>query len=166
MQDIILLILGIFFLLISIIGSLLPVIPGPPIGFAGLLLLRFSSFVEENRLEAYDNLLWIFAVVTIVVTVLDYIVPVWGARKFGASRAGMIGAGIGVFAGLFFMPAGLIAGPFLGAVIGEMAAGKNEATSLRAGFGSFIGFLTGVLMKLIACFLMTFYFFKELIIQG
>ncbi len=162
MTDIVLLILGIGLILVSIIGSLLPVIPGPPVGFIGMLLLRFTPFVEKSRLEAYDKLLWLFAFITIVVTVLDYIVPVWGAKRFGASRAGMIGSGIGVIGGLFFAPAGLIIGPFIGAVIGEMAAGKDERTSIRAGFGSFIGFLTGVLMKLIVCFLMAFYFFQEI----
>ena len=162
MTDLLLLILGIAFLVISIIGSLLPVIPGPPIGFAGMFLLRFSSFVEESRAEWYDNLLWTFAFITVIVTVLDYIVPVWGAKRFGGSRAGMLGAGIGVIAGIFFAPVGLIIMPFLGAVIGEMAAGRDNRTSLRAGFGSFIGFLTGVVMKLIVCFLMAFYFFQEL----
>ena len=165
MADIVLLILGILLIIISIIGSLLPVIPGPPLGFAGMFLLRFTSFVETNRANSYDNLLWTFAFITIVVTILDYIVPVWGTKKFGGTKAGMWGAGLGVFAGLFFAPVGLIIMPFIGALIGELIAGRDERTSIKAGFGSFIGFLTGVLMKLIVCFIMTFYFFKEVFLS-
>jgi len=164
MADIVIMIAGIIFIIISLIGSLLPVIPGPPLGFAGLFILRFTAFVEESRAEYYDNLLWIFAFVAIVVTVLDYIVPVWGTKKFGGSKAGMLGAGLGIIAGLFFAPAGLVIGPFIGAVMGEMIAGKNEKASLRAGFGSFIGFLTGVVMKMAVCLLMGYYFIKELLV--
>ena len=165
MSDIILLVLGIILILISIPGSLLPVIPGPPLGFAGLLLLRFTSFVEAGRAESYDNILWIFAFITIIVTLLDYVIPIWGTKKFGGSKAGMWGAGIGAVAGIFFGPAGLIILPFIGAVIGELITGRNEKASLRAGFGSFIGFLTGVLLKLIVCFLIAFYFFREVFIR-
>jgi len=166
MTDILFLIIGIIFILISVIGSILPVIPGPALGFAGLFILRFTVFVEENRSDYYDNLLWIFAFVVILVTVLDYLVPVWGTKKFGGSKAGMLGAGLGVIAGLFFAPAGLIIGPFLGAVLGEMVAGKDNKTSLKAGFGSFAGFLTGVLLKLIVCLLIGYYFVKELFVTA
>ncbi len=155
---------GLIFILISVIGSILPVIPGPALGFAGLFILRFTAFVEESRAGYYDNLLWIFAFVVIVVTILDYIVPVWGTKRFGGSKAGMLGAGLGVIAGLFFAPAGLIIGPFLGAVMGEMIAGKDEKRSLRAGFGSFIGFLTGVVLKITVCLVIGYYFIKELLV--
>ena len=164
MADVIILIIGIVFIILGFIGSILPVLPGPPLGFAGLFILRFTAFVEPVRSADYDNMLWIFAFIVIVVTILDYVVPVWGTKKFGGSRAGMLGAGLGIIAGLFFAPAGLIVGPFLGAVLGEMIAGKDERTSLRAGFGSFIGFLTGVLLKLALSLAMGFYFIRELII--
>jgi len=161
-MDIFLLILGIIFLITGILGSILPVIPGPPISFVGMLLLRFTSFVEPERLDAYSKLLWIFAAVTIIVSVLDYLVPVWGTKKFGGSKAGTWGAAIGVVVGIFFGPLGLILGPFLGAFIGEMLAGKDQKSSLRAGFGSLIGFLFGVAMKISVTVLMSFYFFREL----
>lgn len=164
MADILLLILGILLIVISILGSFLPILPGPPLGLVGMFLLRFTSFVEATRKDYYDNLLWIFLFVTVIVTFLDYIVPIWGAKKFGGSSAGMWGAGIGVIAGLFFAPIGLIVMPFLGAVIGEMMTGRDERSSFRAGFGSFIGFLTGVLIKVIACILMAFYFIKEIFV--
>jgi len=163
-MDIFLVILGILFLLTGIIGSILPVIPGPPIGFAGMFLLRFTRFVEPGQVEKYDNLLWIFAFVTLVVTVLDYFVPVWGTKKFGGSKAGTWGAAIGIVVGLFFGPVGLILGPFLGAFVGEMLAGKDQKSSLKAGFGSLLGFVFGVAMKISITVLMCFYFFRELFV--
>ena len=161
MGDTLLLILGIILMLVGIAGCILPAIAGPPLSFLGMLLLRFTDYVEPERLKNYDNLLWIFAFVSIVVTILDYIVPVWGTKKFGGSKAGTWGAAIGVIVGLFFAPWGLIIGPFLGAFMAEMISGKDEWTSLKAGFGSMVGFVFGVAMKLSASFLMTFYFFRE-----
>lgn len=161
-MDILLVILGVLFLLTGIAGSVLPVIPGPPIAFAGMLLLRFTRFTETQNLDAYSRLLWIFAGITIVVSILDYLVPVWGTKKFGGTRAGTWGAGLGVIIGLFFGPVGLILGPFLGAFAGELISGRDRNESLKAGFGSLIGFLFGVAMKLSLTFLMAFYFFREL----
>jgi uncharacterized protein YqgC (DUF456 family) len=161
MENILLLILGIILLLIGIAGCILPAIPGPPVSFIGMIVLRFTDYVDPGRLKNYDDLLWIFAFVTIVVTILDYIVPVWGTKKFGGSKAGTWGAAIGVIIGLFFAPWGLIIGPFLGAFLAERMSGKDDRASLKAGFGSMVGFVFGVAMKLSASFLMTFYFFRE-----
>ncbi|MBE0652624.1 MAG: DUF456 domain-containing protein, partial [Bacteroidales bacterium] len=135
MADIIILILGIILIVLGLAGCILPVIPGPPLSFAGLLILRFTGFVEEPRTEQFDTILWITAFAAILVTVLDYIVPVWGTKKFGGSRYGTIGAMLGLIAGLFFAPLGIIIGPFIGAVAGEIIAGKDNRSSLRAGFG-------------------------------
>ena len=106
------------------------------------------------------------AVVTVVVYAIDYMIPIWGTKKFGGSKRGVWGSIIGLLIGLFFAPFGLISiiiGPFVGAVIGELTAGKDSSTALRSGFGSFMGFLGGTLLKLIASGIMTWYFFKELI---
>ena len=165
MADIVLLILGIILIVLGLAGCILPVIPGPPLSFAGLLILRFTGFVEEPRTEQFDTILWITAVAAILVTVLDYIVPVWGTKKFGGSRYGTIGAMLGLIAGLFFAPLGIIIGPFIGAVAGEIMAGKDNRSSLRAGFGSLIGFLTGVVMKITVSGIITFYFIKEIIVK-
>jgi uncharacterized protein YqgC (DUF456 family) len=104
------------------------------------------------------------AIAAILVTILDYIVPVWGTKRFGGSRSGTIGAAVGLVIGLFFAPLGLILGPFLGAVAGEMLAGKDNTSSLRSGFGSLLGFLTGVVMKLIVSGVITYYFILELFV--
>ncbi len=163
-MDIFLVIIGILFLLIGIIGSVLPVIPGPPLAFVGLVFLRFTHFVQADHIGDFSRQLWILGAATLIITVLDFIVPVWGTKKFGGSKAGTWGAAIGVFVGIFFGPPGLILGPFLGAFIGELLAGKDQKSSLRAGFGSFIGFLFGVVMKISLTFLICYYFFSELFI--
>jgi uncharacterized protein YqgC (DUF456 family) len=143
----------------GILGCVLPFIPGPPMSYIGILLLHITSgFQFTNRF------LLIWAIITIVVVALDYIIPVWGTKKFGGSKQGVWGSVIGLIAGLFFFPPfGIIVGPFAGAVIGELAAGKNSGAALKAGFGSFVGFLTGTVLKLIVSGMMTWYFAKELI---
>jgi uncharacterized protein len=95
---------------------------------------------------------------------LDYIIPAWGTKKFGGSKKGVIGSILGLIIGMiFFGPLGIILGPFVGAVAGELMAGKDNSAALKAGFGSFVGFLTGTLLKLIASGMMMWYFFKEMI---
>ena len=96
---------------------------------------------------------------------MDYIVPVWGTKKFGGSKAGMWGAAIGLVLGLiFFPPLGIIIGPFAGAVIGEAITGKDAASSFKAGLGSLLGLMIGIGLKLAASIAMTYYFIKELIV--
>ncbi len=88
-----------------------------------------------------------------------------GNRRFGGSRWGTVGSALGVVAGLFFAPWGIILGPFLGAVIGELLSGTAAQLALKAGFGSFIGFLVGTVAKLIVCGFLLFYYIQALITQ-
>ncbi|MGE0020825.1 MAG: DUF456 domain-containing protein [Draconibacterium sp.] len=158
-MDYVLIILGVIFTLTGILGCVLPMLPGPPINYVALLLLHFTSSHQFST-----RFLVIWAVVATVVVLLDYLIPVWGTKKFGGSKQGVWGSVIGLVAGLFiFPPFGIIIGPFVGAVIGELIAGKETGAAFKSGFGSFIGFLAGTLIKLIASGLMTWYFFKELI---
>jgi len=103
-------------------------------------------------------------VVAIVVTVIDYVVPIWGTRQFGGSKYGMRGATVGLIIGLFLGPVGIIIGPFIGAVVGELIFKDDIRYALKAGFGSLLSFLTGVGLKLAAALLMTFYFIRALVI--
>lgn len=154
---------GFALMIVGIIGCVLPVIPGPPLSFAGILLLHFSRYAEFS----FEFLL-LWGSIALIVTILDYLVPIWGTRKFGGSKAGMWGAAIGLVIGIFalapVMPLGIIIGPFAGAVIGEAISGKNSRDSFRAGLGSVLGLMMGVGLKLLASLLMTFYFVKELIV--
>jgi uncharacterized protein YqgC (DUF456 family) len=153
-------ILGAVLVLIGFAGSILPVIPGPPISWAGFLLLRWTDNVNR-RAEGYENTLWILLFVVVLVTVLDYVVPVVGTKRFGGSKRGVWGASIGVVAGLFFGPLGIIIGPFLGAYIGEISSGKKDREALRAAWGSFVGFLTGVGLKLMTCGVILFFYIRH-----
>lgn len=150
---------GIVLLIGGIAGCALPVLPGPPLSYAGLLLLHFTE-----RYSFTGDFLLTWGIITVAVTLIDYWIPVWGAKKFGASRFGIWGSVAGLLIGLiFFPPFGIIFGPFFGAVIGELLSGKDSRLALKAGFGSFVGFLSGIMLKLIASGMMTWYFFKELI---
>ena len=157
MSDYLLLALGIFLVILGIIGCVLPVIPGPPISFGAILVLHFSKFGNFPMAT-----LVIYGILALAVTILDYIVPVWGTKKFGGTKAGMWGSTIGLIFGLFFLPfIGIIIGPFVGAVIGESIAGQKFGPSLKAGFGSFLGFLMGVGMKLAVSIAIALSFIKE-----
>ena len=158
MVDILLIFLGIVFIVIGILGCIMPVIPGPPISFLGLLMLQLTDKVQYT-----NNFMWTMAMIAIFVTILDYIVPVWGTKKFGGSKRGVWGATIGLLVGLFLGPIGIIIGPFAGAVIAEALGGRKQHEAFRAGLGAFIGFLMGVGIKLVASGYMTYYFFKKLI---
>ena len=156
MSDYILLILGIIMLVVGIIGCLVPVLPGPALSYLGLIMLHLSRFGHFSK-----SVLIALAAITIVVTILDYIVPIWGTRKFGGSKYGMRGATVGLVIGLFLGPVGIIVGPLIGAIVGELIFKDDMKYALKAGFGSLLGFLTGIGLKLAASFVMTFYFVKE-----
>jgi uncharacterized protein YqgC (DUF456 family) len=157
-MDYILIVLGAIFIIGGILGGVLPVLPGPPLSYIGLLLLHFT---EKYQFSTRFLIVW--AIVTAVVYFLDYIIPVWGTKRFGGSKRGVWGSIIGLIIGLFFFPPfGIIIGPFIGAVVGELTAGKDSGTALKSGFGSFIGFLAGTMMKLIVSGLMAWHFGKEL----
>ena len=170
-MDVILIILGAICLLLGLIGCVAPVLPGVPLSYLGLLLLHWT-----DRVQFSWQFLTIWAVIVVVIQILDYFIPAWGTKKFGGSKYGVWGSTIGLFVGLFMGPWGIIVGPFVGAVLGELlyfnrhpqdrieqAENTNFNRALRAGFGSFIGLLTGTILKLICCGMMVFYFVKELI---
>ncbi|MDA3818585.1 MAG: DUF456 domain-containing protein [Prolixibacteraceae bacterium] len=159
MLDIILIVFGILFLVVGFIGCILPVIPGPPISYIGLLLLQFT---DKYQFSTDFMIMW--AVIAIGVTILDNVIPIWSTKRYGGSKKAIWGSVIGLLVGMFvFPPFGIIIGPFFGAVIGEVFDGKEGMDALRSGFGAFMGFLGGIILKLITSGLITFYFFKELI---
>jgi uncharacterized protein len=156
MSDYILLILGILLMILGIIGCLVPVLPGPPFSYLGLILLHLTRFGDFT-----NPTLIILGAIAVIVTVLDYIVPVWGTKRFGGSKYGTRGATVGLVIGLFLGPLGIVLGPLIGAFVGEMIFKDDISYALKAGFGSLLGFLTGIGLKLAASFVMTFYFVRE-----
>ena len=108
--------LAFLLLLVGLIGSVVPALPGPPLSFIGLLLLQWSG--HGNFSPAF---LWVWAAITVAVTIIDNVLPAFMTKKFGGSRAAVIGSVLGLIAGMvFFAPLGLLAGPFLGALAGEL----------------------------------------------
>ena len=157
-MDIFLAILSGVLILLGIVGSFLPVLPGPPLSWLGIVLLHFTSYAS------YSWQFWIvFTGAMILVTVLDYFIPMWGTKRFGGSKAGVYGSTIGLIVGLFFGPFGIILGPFLGALIGELIVNTKDVNrALKSAFGSFIGFLLGIGLKLTFCGFAVYYFVKAL----
>lgn len=144
--------LGFLLLVIGFIGCFLPALPGPPLSYIGMLMIHFSSLAEMTT-----DFLLLWLVITLVVTVIDYFVPIYGSRRFGGTRSGMIGASIGLVVGIFFFPPfGIILGPLLGAFLGELMKGQRQ-NALKSAFGTFVGFLFGILIKCIVCIMLIYY---------
>lgn len=167
-MDTILIIFGIILIIIGIIGCILPALPGAPLVFISLLLLQFT---DKHPFSTWFLIVW--GIITVLTALADYFIPIWGTKKFGGSRKGVIGSTIGLIAGIIILPAlgivigpfgliGIILGPFIGAVIGELIEGRDINSALYSGIGSFLGFAAGTIMKLTVCFIMAFYFFKSL----
>jgi len=140
----------------GIIGCFLPFLPGPPLAFLGLLAQQFKSSSPYS-----SRVILLFLVITVVITLLDYVIPVYSTKKFGGSKYGVWGCTIGLIAGFWLGPFGIIAGPFVGALLGEFIASNDSAQALKAATGSFIGFLAGTFLKLIVCFAMGWYWFTS-----
>ena len=171
-MDILLIVLGAICLIVGLIGCVAPVLPSVPLAYLGLLLLHWTSRVDFSW-----QFLTVWAVVVIVIQLLDYLIPTWGTKKFGGSKWGVWGSTIGLLVGFVMGPLGIVVGPFVGAVLGELLyfnrhpqsadsqQGKNDYLNraLRAGFGSFVGLLAGTLVKVICCGVMAAYFVKELL---
>lgn len=152
-MDVFLSILAVLLSVVGIVGCVVPIIPGVILCFAGLL----CSFFTTGTLMS-PAMVWVWLIITIVVSLVDYFLPAYMTKLFGGSRAAVIGATLGLIVGLFFTPVGMILGTFLGAVIGELLNNRNDlGSAVKAGVGSFLSFIVGTGIKLIAAFGMFFY---------
>ena len=142
---------------IGILGSVLPILPGPPISYVGMLILYIWGIDTQDDLTRTVMITWL--IVAIAVVVLDYIVPSYFTKVTGGSKTAAKASNVGMIIGiLFFPPAGMIIGAFLGALVAEMfIEGKELKHSLKAALGSFLGFLFGTGLKLIASGVMMYY---------
>lgn len=155
-MDILIFIIGFLLTAAGVIGCIMPALPGPPLNLAALILLQIS-FPDTFR----GNMLIIFTSLTLIVTGLDYVLPSIGAKKFGISKYGVIGSFTGMIIGLFFTPVGMILGLIAGAVIGELAAGKNKNEAVKAGLVTFMLSIFMMLLKFSISVVMAYYFLKE-----
>lgn len=141
------------FLLIGIVGAVLPAIPGPPLSWVGLLLVYFAI----PGAVSLSVLIWML-LLTAVVTVLDYVAPAVTTKWGGGSKAAVWGATLGAVAGLFFAPWGLVLGPLVCAFVAEYIQEQNLGKSVRVALWSFLAFLLTTGLKLVACIWMVWYF--------
>lgn len=146
-MDILCILIGLLLMVVGIAGSILPVIPGTPISWLGLIVLYLSPSLEFD---------WTFIIITGIVAIgiyiMDYIIPAIGTKKFGGSKAGAWGTTIGLIIGILApIPMGILIGPFVGALIGELAFNKTEGPqAFKAAIGSFFGFLASTFLKFFA----------------
>ena len=145
-------------MLAGIVGCVIPFLPGPPLSYLGFLSLQFKA--EAGFTPAF---MWWWAGIVMVITLLDYVVPAYGTKKFGGSKYGIWGCTLGLIIGMWAGPLGIIFGPFIGALVGEMIGNKNSNQAFRAALGSFAGFLFGTLLKFITCLVMAWYFIQAIV---
>ena len=168
-MEIALVVLAFLLLLTGLLGTVVPIIPGPPLSYIGLLLLQWSGY---GGFSITFLLLW--AGLTVAVMVMDYFLPAIMTKKFGGSRFAVIGSVLGLIIGMiFFAPIGMIIGSFLGAFAGEMInqrlrrrstsdTDNSPIKALKVALGAFLAFIMGTGAKLIICMLMIYYAVKAM----
>ncbi len=158
-MDILLIIIGVILIILGLIGCVMPALPGPILAWGALLLLQWTDTVPPDW-----DMIWLTLAVALAVHVLDYIVPAMGTKKFGGTKYGIWGATLGLLVGLFTpIPFGVVLGPFLGALAGEMLHDDNFSRAFRAALGSLVGFLFSTGLKLAVTLYFAYLFFKSVI---
>lgn len=155
---VILVLLSIVLAMIGIIGAIVPALPGPPLCFAAV----FIDYLLFPPSIITVNVLIVFFLLTLIVQCLDYVAPIWLTKLGGGTKAAMWGSTLGIIAGLFFLPFGLVLGPLLGAFIGEYSTTSKLDHALKVSLMSLISFLLTTGLKLILCIIMTYYSFCAL----
>jgi len=150
-------IVGFVLMVFGILGSVMPLLPGPPLCYFALLVQQFR---DHKPFSLQFLLIW--AGIVLLVVLLDYMVPIYGTKKFGGSKYGIWGCTLGFLAAFWMGPWGIILGPFAGAFIGEYLSNRDSTQALRAAMGSFLGFLFGTGIKLVTCLVMGYYFVAAL----
>jgi hypothetical protein len=159
MAETFLITLGLIIAIIGIIGCIIPAIPGPPLNFLSLVILELAI---EDAFTSDFFILW--GIVTVAVFLFDYLLPIMGAKAYKASSYGIWGSIAGMILGiLFFPPFGMILGLFVGAVTGEIIAGKEEWEALKVGTVTFIASILMIFVKLAASGVMTYFFIKRVV---
>lgn len=146
--DVVLLSTSALLLVTGLIGCVVPVLPGPIVAYGGLLCM-----ISTPKSPSIATLV-AFGILTLVVTILDYVIPAIGAKKFKCSAYGIWGCVAGTIVGLFFFPLGLVLGPFCGAFAGELIARRSMGEAAVGGIGALLGYFSGIFIKFAACIAM------------
>jgi|AntAceMinimDraft_16_1070373.scaffolds.fasta_scaffold07590_2 uncharacterized protein YqgC (DUF456 family) len=145
-------VLGIVLLLLGLVGIVLPLLPGILLSWVGFFLYAQASHFEQISFGAT----MIFLGLSLVTTFLDYALPLIGAKRYKASKSGLFGAGLGSFLGvMFFGPMGIVLGPFLGVLLGEIYDKKNILKAIKPAKATILGVLISVLAKIVLVLIMT-----------
>ncbi|MBQ5688821.1 MAG: DUF456 domain-containing protein [Bacteroidales bacterium] len=161
--------LAVICVIVGIVGDVVPGLPGVPISYAAMLLLHFFTGITYS-----NETLIIYGVLCAVITIVDYFVPIWGTKKFGGTKAGVRGSTIGLVVGVVVLPIlgivigpfgliGILAGPFVGAYIGEKMSGVDDSLAWRSAIGSFVGFVAGTLLKVVYSIVVAVVVLKDII---
>lgn len=153
-------IVSILLVLFGFLGSVLPILPGPPLSFIGLLLF---AFIRKFSPPLTPTLIVILLIFTIFVTIIDYLLPLIGAKRYGTSKWGIYGSVGGMIIGAFFSAFGMILGAFIGAVLVEWFVSRKKRQALKAGFGIMVGSLFGMILKLTISGVMAYYLIRAII---
>ena len=137
-------------ILAGIAGTVLPALPGLPLVFAGMALAAWAGDFQEVGVP----MLVLLGLLTVLSLVVDFLATMLGAKRVGASRLALVGSVIGTLVGLFFGPIGLFAGPFLGALVGELIHGRQIHAAAKVGLGTWVGIVVGTVLKLGLAFAM------------
>ena len=159
MLDAVTIFIGSILMLLGLAGSILPLLPGPPLSFIGLFLV---ALLRHFSPPLTPTLVIILAIVTILVIVMDYIIPLLGAKRYGASKWGVWGSVLGMAMGMFWSPFAMLVGAFVGAVVVEWLVHKKKREALRAGWGVVMGTLFATILRLGVSGMMTYYFVRAL----
>jgi hypothetical protein len=149
-------IISIFFLVLGLVGSVLPIVPGPPLSFFGLLLLHFfTSFSLQG------DYLFYFGAFAVIITLLDYWLQIYSVKYFGGGRSSTFGVVLGILCGIFiFPPFGVIVGPFFGSYLGALIESDYDFfKSFKIAIGSLVGFLGGTILKFVYSIICIWYCF-------
>lgn len=159
MLETIAIVIGSIFVLVGIAGCVLPLLPGPVLIFLGLLVL---ALLKDFFPPLTPTLMIVMAILTVIVTIGDYMIPLWGAKKYGTSKWGIWGSVAGMAIGLLFSPFGMLIGAVIGAVAVEWLVQKEKGKAFKAGWGVIVGSLLGAVLKLGVSGMMTYYFIRGL----
>jgi len=146
-------------MVVGLLGVVLPILPGIPLSWLGLFIYAIGTGFERISITTVV----IFFILMVLTLILDFVAPMLGARKYKASRFGVFGAFLGFTVGIFVLGIwGIILGPFIGALLGELIARKKPKQALRSALGAFLGFVLGALFKMIVILVMAGFFIASL----
>ncbi|MEE2616309.1 MAG: DUF456 domain-containing protein [Bacteroidota bacterium] len=144
-MDLLLIIISAVLIILGIIGSFMPIVPGPLTSWFGLFIVNLISSVETD-----NTLLIITFIIAATIFILDSLIPIYGSKYFGATKYGIIGASIGLVIGIITpIPFGILIGPILGALIGELLFNNDLRKSIKSSIGVLIGFVASSLIKFV-----------------